>query len=310
MATTFAELKNSRKEHLSKLSEKLNEANSGGAKTVDERFWTPTVDKAGNGYAVIRFLPEPKGEDVPFVRVWDHGFQGPGGWYIENSLTTLGQTDPVSEYNSELWNSSTDDKGPERSQARKQKRRLKFFSNILVVDDPDHPENNGKVFLYQYGKKIFDKLNDAMNPTNSRETPVNPFDMWTGANFVIKIKNVEGYRNYDTSYFQKSEAISESDEELNAVFDAELPLKQFIDPANFKTYAELQAKLTKVLGKRPTQAETPQLDRSEAAPRAIKALKTAADETTSVGEETVGDPTDGEEESDAFFQKLKALRDK
>jgi len=194
---------------------------------------------------VIRFLPEPEGEDVPFVRIWDHGFQGPGGWYIENSLTTLGQKDPVSEYNSMLWNSGIESN---KDIVRKQKRRLSFISNIYVVKDPAHPENEGKVFLYKYGKKIFDKLNETMNPQFEDESPMNPFDLWGGADFKLKIRNVEGYRNYDKSEFDESAPLLDDDEKLEGIWKSEYSLKEFVDPSNFKTYEELQAKLNRVLG--------------------------------------------------------------
>ena len=199
MATSFASLKKSRNSSIDKLvqaSQKLNSNQSSNNK--DDRFWQPTVDKAGNGMAILRFLPEPSGEELPWVRVFSHGFQGPGGWYIENSLTTLNQKDPVSEYNSKLWNNGTD---VGKEQARKQKRRLQYISNVYVVKDSANSENEGKVFLYKYGKKIFDKLNEAMQPAFEDETPVNPFDFYEGANFRLKARNVEGYRNYDKSEF-------------------------------------------------------------------------------------------------------------
>lgn len=234
---------------LSALTEELNKISnqeSGGRKN-DERFWSPTVDKAGNGYAVIRFLPAPPNEDVPFIRIFDHGFQGPGGWYIENSLTTIGKNDPVSEYNSKLWNSTTDDKSPEREQARKQKRRLHFISNIQVIQDQANPSNEGKVFLFKYGKKIFDKLKEAMEPQFEDETPMNPFDLWAGANFKLKIRNVEGYRNYDKSEFDKVSALSDNDKELEKIWQSEHSLQEFLKPENFKSYDELKDKLAKVL---------------------------------------------------------------
>jgi hypothetical protein len=180
----FSQLKKTRSEQLNKLTSEVSKLNASPQdRSDDDNFWKPEVDKAGNGFAVIRFLPAPNNEDVPFVRVWDHGFKGPGGWYIEKSLTTLGKQDPVSEYNSQLWNSTTDDNSPQRKQVRDQKRRLTFISNIYVVKDPSNPANEGKVFLYKYGKKIFDKLNEAMNPQFDDESPVNPFDLWEGANF-------------------------------------------------------------------------------------------------------------------------------
>jgi hypothetical protein len=189
----FSKLKaNSGKKSLEELNKKLASVAGNEGRGSDDRFWTPTVDKAGNGYAIIRFLPAPGEEDVPFIRLFDHGFQGPGGWYIENSLTTIGKDDPVSEHNSKLWNSGIE---ANKEIARKQKRRLHFISNIYVVQDSGKPENEGKVFLFKYGKKIFDKLNETMNPQFADEEAVNPFDLWAGANFKLKIRNVEGYRN-------------------------------------------------------------------------------------------------------------------
>jgi hypothetical protein len=230
----FSKLKSmSGKKSLEALTAELSKVNgTGESKNSDDRFWTATVDKAGNGYAVIRFLPSPPDEDVPFVRVFDHGFQGPGGWYIENSLTTIGKQDPVSEYNSKLWNSGVE---ANKEIARKQKRRLHFVSNIYVVSDPGNPTNEGKVFLYKYGKKIFDKLNDAMNPQFPGDEPVNPFDLWAGANFKLKIRNVEGYRNYDKSEFDKVGALLSDDEELEGIWKSEHSLQEFLAAKNFKS---------------------------------------------------------------------------
>jgi hypothetical protein len=214
----------------------------------DTRFWQPEVDKAGNGMAVIRFLPAPAadGDDaLPWVRVFNHGFQGPGGWYIENSLTTLNQKDPVSEYNSVLWNSGIE---ANKEIARKQKRRLTYISNILVVSDPKHPENEGQIKLYKYGKKIFDKISEAMNPEFADETPLNPFDFWEGANFKIKIRQVEGYRNYDKSEFDSITPVDGDDAALEAIWKKEYSLKEFLEPKQFKSYDTLKAKLDKVLG--------------------------------------------------------------
>jgi len=212
---------------------------------VDERLWKPQVDKAGNGYAVIRFLPAMEGEELPWVRVWNHAFQGPTGqWYIENSLTTINQKDPVSEYNTVLWNSGVES---DKELARKQKRKLKYYSNIYVVSDPANPENEGKVFLYAYGKKIFDKLMEAMQPAFEDETAINPFDFWQGANFKLKIRKVDGYWNYDKSEFDSVSALKSSDEELEAIYKSEYSLQEFLAPNNFKSYDELKARLDAVL---------------------------------------------------------------
>jgi len=250
MTTSFAQLKNNRQNQFQKLA---NEINKGSYESKDDtRFWKPETDKAGNGYAVIRFLPAPENEDTPFVRIWDHGFQGPGGWYIEKSLTTLGQKDPVSEYNTQLWNSGLEEN---KETVRKQKRRLHYISNIYVVKDPANPQNEGKVFLYQYGKKIFDKLNDLMTPQFQDEEPINPFDFWEGSNFKLKIRQVEGYRNYDKSEFDSKSPLLDDDEELERVWKQEHSLKAFLEPSNFKSYDELKARLHRVLGWNVNQFE-------------------------------------------------------
>lgn len=242
----FAQLKEMRgQKSLATLTAELDKLNAKSERKSDERFWTPTVDKAGNGYAVIRFLPAPRGESVPFVRIFDHGFQGPGGsWYIENSLTTIGKKDPVGELNSALWNSGVES---DKDVARKQKRRLHFISNIYVVEDKGKPENDGKVFLFKYGKKIFDKLNEVMNPQFPDETPLNPFDFWEGANFALKIRNVEGYRNYDKSTFMSASPLHKSDAKLEEIYNQEHSLQDFLKPENFKSYDELKEKLNRVL---------------------------------------------------------------
>jgi hypothetical protein len=213
----------------------------------DTRFWKPTRDKAGNGYAVIRFLPAPNGEDLPWVRYWDHGFKGPTGlWYIENSLTSINQPDPVSEHNSILWNSGRDE---DKALAREQKRRLHYVSNVLVISDPSNPDNEGKVFLYKFGKKIFDKIMDVMQPQFADEEPVNPYDFWEGADFKLKIRKVEGWVNYDKSEFSSPSSLFEGDEaRLEDVYSKTHSLQDFLDPSNYKTYDELKAKLNRVLG--------------------------------------------------------------
>ena len=250
---SFDALKKNRSKSLEKLNAQLSQISSKNYSNADEnKYWKPTRDKAGNGFAIIRFLPAPGEEDMPFIRLWDHGFQGPTGlWYIENSLTTLGKDDPVSELNSKLWNASGDDESPERKQARKQKRRLHYISNIYVIKDTGNPDNEGKVFLFKYGKKIFDKLNDLMNPSFEDENPVNPFDLWEGANFRLKIRQFEGYPNYDKSEFDSPEPLFEDDDKLEEVWKQEHSLQEILDPKNFKTYDELKAKLHRVLGVTP-----------------------------------------------------------
>ena len=266
----FSKLRNmSGKSSLEKLSGELAKMNSQGEGGNDDRFWYPNVDKAGNGYAVIRFLPAPGDEEVPFVRVFSHGFKGPTGqWYIEDSLTTIGKPDPVGEMNSRLWNESTDDNSPGRKQARAQKRKLGYICNVYIIQDQLNPENNGKVKLFKFGKKIFDKLNEAMNPQFADEEPMNPFCLWTGASFKLKIRNVEGYRNYDKSEFATPGPLFEDDKEMEAIWKQEHSLKTFIDPAKFKSYDELKAKLHRVLGIDETTGKTtPAASRAQAANR-------------------------------------------
>ena len=218
--------------------------NKGGTGGADERLWKLEVDKAGNGYAVIRFLPAPNGEELPWAKVWSHAFQGPGGWYIENSLTTLGGKDPVSEYNRLLWNSGND---ADKDLARKQKRKLSYISNIYVVKDPTNPQNEGKVFLYKFGKKIFDKITAAMQPEFEDEEAIDPFDFWQGANFKLKAKNVAGYRNYDSSEFAATGALLEDDDALEALWKKQYSLAEFTAADQFKSYDDLQKRLDQVL---------------------------------------------------------------
>ena len=217
---------------------------------VDERIWKPVLDKTGNGYAVIRFLPAPKEESLPWAKVWNHAFQGPTGqWYIENSLTTLGQNDPVSEMNSAYWNSGVES---DKEIARRQKRKLQYFANIYVVSDPKHPENEGRVFLYRFGKKIFDKCMESMQPAFEDETPVNPFDFWEGANFKLKIRKVDGFWNYDKSEFEAPSALFDNDEQLEEVWGKQYSLEEFTGPSNFKSYDELKTRLDNVLAGKTT----------------------------------------------------------
>ena len=245
--TSLADLRKSRGgfDSLMKEVEKIANPQSESNNRNDDRFWQPEVDKAGNGYAVIRFLAPPKGEELPWVRVWNHGFQGPTGkWYIENSLTTIGKTDPVSEFNTELWNSGSE---ANKEVARKQKRKLTYYTNILIVQDSKHPENEGKVFLFKFGKKIFDKIKDVAEPQFEDEKPLNPFDFWEGANFKLKIRNVEGYRNYDKSEFDTPSPISEDDSIIENIWNKQHSLTTFLDPKNFKSYDDLKKKLDMVL---------------------------------------------------------------
>ena len=213
-------------------------------KYQDDRLWKPELDKTGNGYAVIRFLPAPNGEEMPWQRVWSHAFQDKGGWYIENSLTTLNHKDPVSEDNTRLWNTGVDS---DKDIARKRKRKLSYYSNIFIVSDPKHPENEGKVFLFKFGKKIFDKITEAMNPAFEDEKPINPFDFWSGANFKLKIRKVDGFWNYDKSEFEAPTAIADNDDTIKEIWGKQYPLKPFLEASNFKSYDDLREKFNRVI---------------------------------------------------------------
>ena len=249
--SSFANLKRNRSS-LDKLTKAIEATQSGSTESGskdDTRFWQPSVDKSGNGMAVIRFLPAPAvdGDDaLPWVRTFSHGFQGPGGWFIDNCLTTLNEKCPVCEHNNTLWNSGIE---ANKDVARKQKRKLSYLANILVVSDPSNPSNEGQIKLYKFGKKIFDKITEAMNPEFADETPVNPFDMWEGANFKLKIRNVEGYRNYDKSEFADVSALLDgNDEKLEELWKKQFSLKDFTERKNFKPYDQLKGRLDKVLG--------------------------------------------------------------
>jgi hypothetical protein len=249
---TFENLKRNR-DQIQKLVQAAESTGGGTEKKsyTDDRIWKPTVDKAGNGYAVLRFLPANEGSELPWVRYWDHGFKGPTGqWYIENSLTSIGQVDPVGELNSRLWNSGVES---DKQTARDQKRRLHYVTNVLVLQDPSAPQNEGKVFIYKFGKKIFDKIMDSMQPEFADENPVNPFDFWEGADFKLKIRQVEGYRNYDKSEFASPSGLYEGNEsQLESVYNQLHDLSEFTDPKNYKSYDELKAKLMRVLGEEST----------------------------------------------------------
>lgn len=295
---SFANLKSNR-DQISKL---IQAAEATGGSTdkksyQDDRIWKPTVDKAGNGYAILRFLPATEGAELPWVRYWDHGFKGPTGlWYIENSLTSIGQTDPVGELNSRLWNSGIE---ADKETARAQKRRLHYVANVLVVQDPSNPANEGKVMLFKFGKKIFDKIMDVMQPEFADETPVNPFDFWEGADFKLKIRNVEGYRNYDKSEFSSSSALHDGDDaRLEAVYNQLHDLSEFTDPKNYKTYDELKAKLARVLGEEAVGGGAPTMVQMNA----VNEPAPAPEPIAPVSAETVS--TDDDEDTMSYFSRL------
>ena len=296
---SFAKLKKQSKlgSLTAKLVKEVEKMNNNGT-SGDDRLWKLDVDKSGNGYAVIRFLPAPDGEDLPFVKLYSHAFQGPGGWYIENSLTTLGQKDPVSEYNTQLWNNGTDS-GKET--ARKQKRKLTYTSNIYVVKDPANPENEGKVFLFKYGKKIFDKLTAAMQPEFEDEEAIDPFDFWQGANFKLKAKNVAGYRNYDSSEFAAQSPLLDDDDALEALWKKELSLAEIVATDQFKTYEDLKRRLDYVLGNTAPRQDAEVEDEVEIIER-----ERAEQEVTAAADSTSRSVTADADEDDAlsYFAKL------
>jgi len=284
---SFANLKRNRSslDKLTKAIESTTQAVEAGSKD-DTRFWQPSVDKSGNGMAVIRFLPAPSvdGEDgLPWVRIFNHGFQGPGGWLIDNCLTTLNEKCPVCEHNSTLWNSGVESN---KEIVRKQKRKLSYVANIYVVSDPSNPENEGSIRLFKFGKKIFDKITEAMNPEFADEKPLNPFDFWEGANFKLKIRNVEGYRNYDKSEFADPSALFDGDDvKLEKLYTQEYSLKEFLDRKNFKSYELLKGRLDKVLGFEGDTEDAPALAQARVteAPKSLmpatpKASVTAEDD--------------------------------
>ena len=236
----------------SKLVKEVEKMNTTGG-SDDDRLWKPELDKTGNGFAVVRFLPAPEGEELPWAKMYSHAFQGPGGWYIENSLTTVGQKDPVSEHNRELWNSGSD---KDKETVRKQKRKLSYYSNIYVVKDPVNPQNEGKVFLFKYGKKIFDKIMEAMQPEFEDETPINPFDFWQGANFKLKIVKKDGYWNYDKSEFDRVSPLLDDDDALEALWKKEYSLSAVTAPDQFKSYDDLEKRLKYVLGQKTAAAQS------------------------------------------------------
>ena len=260
----------------------------------DERLWKPELDKTGNGYAVIRFLPAVDGENMPWAKLWNHAFQGPTGqWYIENSLTTLGNNDPVSEMNSAYWNSGVES---DKEIARRQKRKLQYYSNIYVMSDSRHPENEGKVFLFRYGKKIFDKCMEAMQPAFEDETPVNPFDFWKGANFKLKIRKVDGYWNYDKSEFETPSALFDNDDAIEEVWNKQYALNEFTASTNFKSYDELKIRLSMVLAGTTTVGNVTTLMEDEPVVSTL---------TVDTREEPAPDVTvQDEEDTIDYFQKL------
>jgi len=304
---SFADLKKQSKlgSLTAKLVKEVEKMNNNGSTSGDERVWKLECDKSGNGYAVIRFLPAPNGEDLPFVKLYSHAFQGPGGWYIENSLTTLGQKDPVSEYNTMLWNNGTD---AGKEAARKQKRKLTYMANIYVVKDPANPENEGKVFLYKFGKKIFDKLTAAMQPEFEDEEAIDPFDFWGGANFKLKAKNVAGYRNYDSSEFARPDALLDDDDAMEAIWKRQYSLAELVAADQFKDYETLKKRLDYVLGNKgtPRYQDPEEFDEDNTRGSTRELTEDLRDELSSLKPTRTVASSDEDEDDDAmsYFARL------
>ena len=279
--------------------EKVNNSSGGG----DERLWKPELDKTGNGYAVIRFLPAPDKEEIPWVKLYTHAFQGPGGWYIENSLTTVGGKDPVSDYNRELWNSGNES---DKDVVRKQKRKLSYYSNIYVVKDPTNPANEGKVFLFKYGKKIFDKVMEAMQPEFEDESPINPFDFWQGANFKLKIVKKDGFWNYDKSEFDSVAPLLDDDDALEAIWKKEYSLAAVTAADQFKSYEDLERRLKYVLGKKPAQQRYIPDEELEDESEGLNSRSVAEETVNRAVSTPTASTTVDKDEDDAlsYFQKL------
>ena len=284
--------------------EKMN--NTGGG--ADERLWKPEMDKSGNGFAVIRFLPAPEGEDLPWVKLFSHAFQGPGGWYIENSLTTINQKDPLGELNRELWNSGNE---KDKDTVRKQKRKLSYYANIYVVKDPANPQNEGEVFLYKFGKKSFDKVMDVMQPEFEDEQAINPFDFWQGANFKLKLQKKDGFWNYDKSEFDSSSPLLEDDDALEAIWKKQHSLTAFVAADQFKSYDDLKKRLDYVLGNRntnrptPVQEETEYDSYAEAEPKRVTEEQVMRKlEDSYQASKTVKDTVVDEDDPMSYFAKL------
>ena len=298
---SFSSLKKNKSDIFSKLQKQLEQTTKVG--TVDERFWRPTVDKAGNGFAVIRFLPAADGEDMPFVKMYSHAFQGPGGWYIENSLTTLGAKDPLGEYNRELWNSGDESL---KEQVRKQKRKLQYYSNIYVVKDPGNPENEGKVFLFRYGKKIYDKIMDIVNGDELEgRAGINPFDFWQGADFKLRQKKVAGYPNYDSSEFNPPSTLEELDDaQLESIWKRQYALQPLVAEDQFKSYEQLQERLNLVLNlKNPVSESAPPVATAAPTP-AVEIKQQPVFEKKEVEEEVTTEDTDESDDALDYFRKL------
>jgi len=292
----FGDMKKKSKSGIDDLIKKMDDQTKAKEGFKDDRFWRPEQDKSGNGFAIIRFLPTVDGEEVPWAKVYNHAFQGPGGWYIENSLTTIGQKDPVGELNNQLWNSGLES---DKDLARIRKRKLTYISNVYIVSDPANPQNEGKVFLYKYGTKIFEKIQEAMKPEFNDEEPINPFDFWKGANFRIKIRKVGGFTNYDKSEFDSQSVLFDDDAKLEKIWKSEYALLPFLDASNFKSYDELKARMQEVLGG----------DVRATAPNATKTAEDVAEEMVEKKPSLKSKkPTEQyiDDESDAlsYFQKL------
>tara|TARA_R110001583_G_scaffold77268_2_gene210444 strand:+ start:2167 stop:3075 length:909 start_codon:yes stop_codon:yes gene_type:complete len=298
---SFSNMKKNAKSNIGRLTDEITKLNKGSESYKDDRFWKPELDKSSNGYAVIRFLPAPDGEDLPWARTFNHGFKGKGGWFIENCPTTVGGKCPVCEANSELWNSGIE---KDKDVARNRKRRLSYTANIFVVSDPSNPQNEGKNFLYKFGKKIFDKVNESMNPEFEDEDAINPFDFWGGANFKLKVRKVAGFINYDKSEFESSSNLLDGDDaKLEELWKNQYPLKEFTDSSNFKDYAQLKSRFESVVSGSGIATSAEEIEEAQREVSSKFGTNNASDDGVAKAEKAFGDESK-EDDALSYFEKL------
>ena len=298
---SFSNMKKNAKSNIGRLTDEITKLNKGSESYKDDRFWKPELDKSSNGYAVIRFLPAPDGEDLPWARTFNHGFKGKGGWFIENCPTTVGGKCPVCEANSELWNSGIE---KDKDVARNRKRRLSYNANIFVVSDPSNPQNEGKNFLYKFGKKIFDKVNESMNPEFEDEDAINPFDFWGGANFKLKVRKVAGFINYDKSEFESSSNLLDGDDaKLEELWKNQYSLKEFTDASNFKDYAQLKSRFESVVSGSGIATSAEEIEEAQREVSSKFGTNNASDDGVAKAEKAFGDESK-EDDALSYFEKL------
>ena len=299
---SFSNMKKNGKSNIGRLTEEITKLNKGSESYKDDRFWKPELDKSSNGYAVIRFLPASDGDDLPWARTFNHGFKGKGGWFIENCPTTLGGKCPVCEANSELWNSGVE---KDKDVARNRKRRLSYTANIFVVSDPANPQNEGKNFLYKFGKKIFDKVNESMSPEFEDEDAINPFDFWSGANFKLKVRKVAGFINYDKSEFESTSVlVGGDDEKLGELWKKQYSLKEFTDASNFKDYGQLKSRFESVVSGSGVATSAEDIEEAQREVSSKFGTNDSSDDGSTKAEKAFGKSDSGEDDALSYFEKL------